>query len=92
MRKSTRKEDLGILEEGVSTAKTDEGRKHRKILLEQVYEQEKDGFLEQIRIALIDALKRNDVKRISELRKIVEDYARSRVFVEKMMMAKNRIR
>lgn len=91
MRKTTRKFDLEKLEEGVSLAKTSEGRIHRKAILEAVYEQLKDDYLEKLRIALIDALKRNDHAQMNKIRKLVEDYVRSRAFVKSQYDAKKRI-
>jgi hypothetical protein len=91
MRKTTRYLDLASLEEGVSQAKTTEGKLHRKAILEDVYEQMKDPFLEKMRIELISALKRQDVVKFNEIRKKVEDYARSRQFIENRIKARARI-
>jgi len=91
MRKTTRDLDLASLEEGVSQAKTTEGKKHRKAILEDIYEQMKDSFLEQMRVALIDALKRQDVVKFNKIRKKVESYAQSRQFIEKRIKARARI-
>ena len=89
--KKTRKYDLEELEQGVSEAKTDEGRIHRKAILEAVYEQMKDGYLEKLRIQLTDALKRNDLAKMSKIRKLVQDYVKSRSFITSQHKAQKRI-
>jgi hypothetical protein len=89
--KNTREIDLGNLEEGVSKAESKEGKIHRKAILEDIYEQLKDSFLEKMRWQLIDALKKNDIIKFNEIRKKVEDYARSPVFVRKRIKARARI-
>ena len=89
--KNTREIDLGSLEEGVARAESKEGRTHRKAILEDIYEQLKDSFLEKMRWQLIDALKKNDIIKFNEIRKKVEDYARSPVFVRKRIKARARI-
>lgn len=91
MRKTTRKFDLEKLEEGVSIAKTSEGRTHRKAILEAIYEQLKDDYLEKLRVALVDALKRNDHAQMNKIRRLVEDYAKSRAFIKSQYNAKKRI-
>jgi len=91
MRKTTRDLDLASLEEGVSKAKTTEGKIHRKAILEDIYEQMKDPFLEQMRVALIDALKRQDMAKFNEIKKKVESYAKSRQFIENRIKARARI-
>jgi len=91
MRKTTRDLDLASLEEGVSKAKTTEGKKHRKAILEAVYEQLKDPFLERMRIALIDALKRQDMVKFKEIERKVRNYAQSRQFLENQIKARARI-
>ena len=89
--KKTRKYDLEELEQGVYEAKTDEGRIHRKAILEAVYEQMKDDYLEKLRIQLIDALKRNDIIKINQIRKLVQDYVKSRSFITSQYKAQKRI-
>jgi len=91
MRKTTRDLDLASLEEGVAKAKTTEGKKHRKAILEDIYEQIKDPFLEKMRIALIDALKRQDMVKFKEIERKVRSYAQSRQFIEKRIKARARI-
>lgn len=91
MRKTTRDLDLASLEEGVSKAKTTEGKLHRKAILEDIYKQMKDPFLEKMRIALIDALKRQDVLKFNEIRKKVESYAKSEQFIKNRIKARARI-
>lgn len=91
MRKTTRDADLASLEEGVAKAKTSEGKKHRKALLEAVYEQMKDPFLEKMRIELIDAMKRNDMVKFYQIRRKVEDYAKTKEFIKKQIQARKRI-
>jgi hypothetical protein len=91
MRKTTRDLDLASLEKGVSKAKTTEGKIHRKAILEAVYEQIKDPFLERMRVALIDALKRQDMIKFKEIERKVKEYARSRHFFENQIKARARI-
>jgi len=91
MRKTTRDEDLNSLEVGKSQAKSSEGRLHRAATLEAVYEQIKDPYLEKMRIALIDALKRQDFFKMAEIKKKIESYARSPSFIQKQYRARARI-
>jgi len=91
MRKTTRDLDLASLEEAASKAETAEGKKHRKAILEDVYEQMKDPFLERMRVALINALKRQDVVKFNEIRKKVESYAKSEAFLKNRIKARARV-
>jgi hypothetical protein len=91
MRKTTRDLDLASLEKGVSKAKTTEGKIHRKAILEAVYEQMKDPFLERMRVALIDALKRKDMMKFKEIERRIKEYAHSRHFIENQIKARARI-
>lgn len=91
MKKKTRTEDINSLEEAKAKAKTDEGKKHRAAILEMVYEQMKDPYLEKMRWALIDALKRADFVKMAEIRRKIEDYARSPQFIANQIKAAARI-
>lgn len=77
---NTRKHDLAELEKGRDAAATKEARLHRDALLAAVYEQAKDPILEKMRIKLIDALKKGDIKAIGEIQKKVKAYASTNVF------------
>ena len=90
-RKTTREADFEILEQGVSEAQTTEGKLQRKAALEMIWEQIKDPYLEKMRIALIDALKYGDLQKMAEIRKKVEEYAKSPSFVWNQLKAKKRI-
>lgn len=91
MKKTTRYFDLASLEEGVAKAKTTEGKLHRKAILEAIYDQIKDSFLEKMRIALIDAMKREDISQFNLIRKKIEEYARTKEFIKKQVKARQRI-
>lgn len=90
MKKSTRKEDLNLLEEGRDRALTPEGRVHRAALLEAVYEMSKDDVLEGLRIELIDALKQADFNRVNEIRKKVQSYVKTKTFRDKIARKVNK--
>jgi len=84
MIKTTRQADLELLEEARDKAETKEGRLHRQALLEAVYEQSKDSLLEKLKNLLIDALKNNDIKKLHEIQKKVEAYAKSPSYLKKI--------
>ena len=91
MRKTTRLDDLNSVEEGVAKAKTPEGKKHRKAILEAIYDQMKDPYLEAMRNALVDAIKRNDIIKMMKIKSLVEDYSRSSSFIKKQYKAVSKI-
>lgn len=82
---NTRNNDLGVLEEARDQAQTERGKKHIQSILENVYEQSKDTFLEKMRIELEDAVKRGDHMKMGEIRKKVQDYAKSPTYVQNML-------
>lgn len=49
MNKTTRDQDLDILDQSRIDAQTTEGKEHREALLIQVYEMSKDSYLEKMR-------------------------------------------
>lgn len=79
---NTRKNDLGVLEDARDNMKSLEGKLHMQALLESVYEQSKDPFLERMRVKLTDAMKRGDMRLLEEVRKKIRDYAKSPTYVK----------
>lgn len=83
--KNTRNNDLGVLEEARDQATSDNQKKHLQAILENVYEQSKDTFLEKMRVQLEDAIKRGDHMEMERIRKKVQDYARSPVYIKETL-------
>jgi hypothetical protein len=75
--KNTRTNDLGMLEDARDNMPSLEGRMHLQAILENVYEQSKDPFLEKMRIQLTDAMKQNDHVKLNEIRTKIQGYAKS---------------
>lgn len=82
MKKTTRDHDLAELEAHRDNAPDLETKKKRTALLENVYQQMKDPTLEKLRVKLIDALKREDINEIHEIRKKVQAYGSQKSFIE----------
>lgn len=89
--KNTRKFDLDELEQHRSEAKTKDDKRHRLALLEAVYEMSKDGFLEKMRIQLIDALKYGDLRKMAEIRRKISDYCQSLSFRKNIAKKINKV-
>jgi hypothetical protein len=73
--KTTRNEDLDLLDYARSLMNTDHGVKRMNTNLAVAHFMSKDRVLEKARHELIDALKRGDIKKIHALERKVKRYA-----------------
>lgn len=80
----TRKEDLEVLEQARSDARTKEEKKHFESLEVQIYEQMKDPYIESKRMELVDAMRRQDFKAHMRIQQEVQEYAKSPAFKKRM--------
>ncbi len=78
--KSTREDTLNVIEQRRDELEDD----HEKALLVAVYEQSKDAYLEMLTKQLIEALKRNDLAKMSQIEKKVKHYANSSAYRKRL--------
>lgn len=89
--KTTRDEDLQMIEEASRRTQTEEGRIHRQALMEAIYEQTKDAHLERLRRDLTEAIARQDWTAYVDCHNRVSAYASTPAFRKRMARAMARI-